>query len=113
MVLTFCNTMRKSTIIAICWPLSLLLATWLSYCFGFKLAVDYAEAEVSNAYTWTFSADLSSIAAQCEDETLRDALSGVINLIQVVRNPEEYHAARDLFVEELKEMQNQRMQEIH
>jgi len=98
--------MKKKTVIAISWPLSILTAVWLGSVVGTKMGIEIGRSEASNTYTLSFSSDLSEIARSSADPTISGTLLGVQALIQKVMKPAEYEQQREDFETLLRELQN-------
>ncbi len=98
--------MKKKTLIAILWPVTILLALWLGALIGTRIGTDIGRADASNKFTWGLCSDLGDIGNSVSDPQISGTISNVRALIQTVGRP-EYPAGLDEFRKKTKELQNQ------
>ena len=98
--------MKPKAVIAVAWPISVLLAGALGSILGIRAGTEVGEATFYNERVRTFQVDVADVARQQTNARTRDALMATADLAGAMSDTRKYRVAREEFASRIRESQN-------
>jgi len=97
--------MKPKTVIALAWPISVLLAGVVGSVVGVRVGTEVGEAMFHNERVRRFQVDVAAIARQTDAPT-RDVLMATADLAGAMSDTRRYPGAKEEFASRIRESQN-------